>query len=289
MVVPLRVLVLEDRPADAELALRELRRAGFAPEWQRVETEADYLAGLDPTLDLILADYSLPQFDAIQALELVRARGLDTPFIIVSGTIGEESAVAAMQKGADDYVLKDRLARLGSAVQHALEQRHLRIEKQRAETALLENARLNQAVLRALTAEIAVLDPTGTIIAINDAWAQFARTHGDSLLNTTGIGANYLEVCRRAADHSGDQEAALVLAGLRAILDGQQSRFTLEYSCQTPTEQLWFVMNMTPLADHGGAVVAHEDITELKHAERALAERVRLAALAADVGIALTR
>jgi len=289
MTVPLRVLVLEDRPADAELILRELRRAGFAPEWQRVETEAEYLAGLDPALDLILADYSLPQFGALQALELVRARGLDIPFIIVSGMIGEDSAVAAMQRGADDYLLKDRLARLGSAVQHALEQRQMRIEKQHVEAALLANARLNQAVLRALTAEIAVLDPAGTIVATNDAWVQFARDHGDALMSTTGIGANYLDVCRRAADRSNDQEAAIVLAGLQAILDGQRTQFMLEYTCQTPVGQLWFLMLVTPLVGHGGAVVAHEDITGRKQAELALAERVRLAALTADVGVALTR
>ncbi len=106
--------------------LRELRRAGFAPDWQRAQTEQDFLALLDPTLDLILADYRMPQFDASRALHLTRARGLDIPFIIiVPGAVGEDSAVALLQQGATDYLLEDRLARLGEAVRRALEQKRL--------------------------------------------------------------------------------------------------------------------------------------------------------------------
>ena len=133
MSIPLSVLILEDRPADAELMLYELRRAGFDPAWQRVETDADYLAQLHADLDVILADYSLPQFDALRALRLLQERGLDIPFIIVSGTIGEELAVSAMKEGAADYLLKDRLARMGQVVAQALEQKQLREAKRQAE------------------------------------------------------------------------------------------------------------------------------------------------------------
>src|SRR5262245_65329655 len=104
----LNLLFLEDSAADAELVLRELRRAGFDPQAVRVETEQDYLAHLGPALDLILADYSLPQFDALLALHLLRERGLDIPFIIISGSISEEVAVECMKQGAADYLLKDR-------------------------------------------------------------------------------------------------------------------------------------------------------------------------------------
>src|SRR3972149_4544376 len=96
MPIPLRVLILEDRPTDAELILHELRQAGFDPEWQRVETEAEYLTALHPALELPLPYYSLPHFDGLGALRLLRARGLALPFIIVSGTIGEDIAVSAM-------------------------------------------------------------------------------------------------------------------------------------------------------------------------------------------------
>ncbi len=156
---PLRVLILEDRPADAELMLHELRRAGYDPTWQRVETEPDFLAHLDPDLDLILSDFDLPQFDGLSALALFKARGLDIPFILVSGAIGEDSAVAAMRSGAADYLLKDRLARLGPAVAQALMQTQLRAEKRRAEAQTAHSHRLlkalslaSQAVHRARTA-----------------------------------------------------------------------------------------------------------------------------------------
>ena len=130
---PLRVLIVEDNPNDAELVLRELRRAGFNPDWKRVDTEAEFSSSLDPKLDIILSDYVMPQFSGLRALEVLNSCGLEIPFIIVSGTIGEETAVAAMRSGAADYLLKDRLARLGQAVEHALDKRRLRDERRQAE------------------------------------------------------------------------------------------------------------------------------------------------------------
>lgn len=103
----LRVLLLEDNPADAELVLYELRHAGIEADSVRVITREDFEARLDPCPDAILSDYQLPLWDGLQALHLVRDRGLDVPFIIVSGTIGEDLAVEAMRLGADDYLLKD--------------------------------------------------------------------------------------------------------------------------------------------------------------------------------------
>src|SRR4051794_16079472 len=97
---PLRVLVLEDREDDARLILHELRRVGFDPSGERVDTEADFLAHLDPGLDIILADYQLPGFDALRALRLVRERGLDVPVIVVTGALGDESAVECLKQGA---------------------------------------------------------------------------------------------------------------------------------------------------------------------------------------------
>ena len=132
----LRALLVEDRSADAELIVRELERAEFRLEWQRVETEADYLAALDPSLDVILADFKLPSFAAVHALELLRSRNLDIPFIVVSGSIGEETAIELVKNGAADYLLKDRLTRLGQAVQRAVDDRRLRAAKRDAERAL---------------------------------------------------------------------------------------------------------------------------------------------------------
>ncbi|MDB6166788.1 MAG: hypothetical protein JWQ83_1928, partial [Lacunisphaera sp.] len=133
---PLRVLMVEDNPADADLALLALRDAGFEPTWERVDTEAAYLARLDGKLDLVLSDFAMPQFNGIRALELLQQSGLDVPFILVSGTIGEDIAVEAIRKGATDYLLKDRLARLGPAVTHALAETKLRGERRQAEESL---------------------------------------------------------------------------------------------------------------------------------------------------------
>jgi diguanylate cyclase len=141
----LRVLILEDHPEDAELAVYELRRAGFDPAWRRVEDEAGFKASLDPELDLILADYHQPQFDALRALKVMQEAGLDVPFIIVSGAVGDDLAVAAVRQGALDYVLKDRLGRLGTAVKNAIEQSQLR-RRQRLAQAALEHQALHDSL-----------------------------------------------------------------------------------------------------------------------------------------------
>jgi len=129
----LRVLIVEDRSADAWLMVEALRHHGLEPEWWRVDTEVEYLARLEAGVDVILADYNLPQFDPRRALTLLQERGLDIPLIIVSGTISEEVAVACLKWGAADYLSKDRLRRLGPAVTHALGEKALREAKRQAE------------------------------------------------------------------------------------------------------------------------------------------------------------
>src|SRR5262245_28855183 len=148
--VPLRVLLLEDNPIDAELLTAALRRDGFEPSVDRVETEPDFIARLGSTYDVVLSDFQLPQFDGLRALMLVRSRGMEVPFILVSGSVGEETAVRAMREGADDYLLKDRTARLGDAVRQALERRRLRAGKERAEAA----ARSSESRFRQLAESI---------------------------------------------------------------------------------------------------------------------------------------
>src|SRR5882672_11268761 len=117
MGTPLQVLILEDRPADAELLVQQLKSVGFEVDWQRVDTEPAFRLRLVPTLDVILADYSVPGFGALDALALVQRAGHGVPVIVVSGSLGDQAAVECIRKGALDYVLKDRLARLGPAVE----------------------------------------------------------------------------------------------------------------------------------------------------------------------------
>lgn len=133
---PLRILILENSLADVELMLHELRCSGLRFESQCVETEPDYLACLDAGWDVILSDFNLPQFEAMRALQILHERDLDIPLIIVTGSISEEVAVECMKLGAADYLLKDRMVRLGQAVMQAVYQKKLRDEKRQTETAL---------------------------------------------------------------------------------------------------------------------------------------------------------
>jgi two-component system cell cycle sensor histidine kinase/response regulator CckA len=133
---PLSVLLVEDSPEDAELLVTELRRSGFSPKWQRVDAEGPFLEALVQAPDVILADFNMPQFSAVRLLELLASQPTEAPVIVVSGSVGEDVAVEMIRRGATDYLLKDRLARLGQAVRHALTQRELR-EQSRAATEAL--------------------------------------------------------------------------------------------------------------------------------------------------------
>lgn len=147
----INILIVEDSPDDADMVVHELRRAGFTPKWKRVETEPDFLAEIKNSPDVILSDYSLPGFTGLRAAKLLQESGLNIPFILISGTVGEDVAVEAMKHGATDYLLKDRIVRLGAAVEQALEQKRLRDERKRADeeirTQLLELQRWHEAML----------------------------------------------------------------------------------------------------------------------------------------------
>jgi signal transduction histidine kinase len=150
--VPLRVLIAEDSEDDARLLLRELQRAGFDPAHERVDSPATMEAALDrQAWDLVIGDYSMPAFSGPAALALLRARDLDTPFIFVSGTIGEDVAVEAMKAGAQDFLTKGNLRRLIPAIERELRDAEVRRERRRAQTALLERARLAE-----LTSDVGV-------------------------------------------------------------------------------------------------------------------------------------
>jgi PAS domain S-box-containing protein len=188
---PIRILFAEDNPSDCELILRELRHAGFEPEWHRVQTEADFIARLSSEPDIILSDFDMPQFTGLRALEVLQERSVDIPFILISGTIGEDTAVKAMQKGAADYLLKDRLTRLGPAVEQALERARLCTERRKGEEALRQSEAEFRAMTEASPLGIFVADCDGSTTYTNatlrrmlglgfqeiagDAWTKFVH------------------------------------------------------------------------------------------------------------------
>lgn len=135
----LHLLILEDNPDDAELAVMELKREGFTLEWTRVDTEQGFKEALAGMPDLILVDYALPSFDGISALHVHRQLAPDIPLIIFSGTIGEEVAIECMKSGAMDYVFKNRISRLGPVVKRALKEAKADRWEKQAKKALLES------------------------------------------------------------------------------------------------------------------------------------------------------
>src|SRR4029077_2493808 len=131
---PLRVLIVEDSEDDASLTLRALEKGGFAPSFERVETEEGMRDALDRSpWEVILSDYTMPRFNAPAAFMLLRGSELDIPFIIISGTVGEETAVAAMRLGVQDYLTKGNLARLVPAIERELREAAERKARHRAE------------------------------------------------------------------------------------------------------------------------------------------------------------
>ena len=173
MGIQLRVLIVEDQEDDALMLLRMLRRAGYDLTFERVDTAEALEAALDrQTWDIIIADYTLPEFNGLAALAHVKERGLDLPFIIVSGSIGEDIAVAAMKAGAHDYIMKNNLTRLIPAVERELREAEVRRARKRAEETLQENYQIMQAVFEGTSDAIFVKDIQGRYVMINSAGAR---------------------------------------------------------------------------------------------------------------------
>ena len=202
---PLRVLLVEDQALDAELMISELEHAGLMlVSVTRVETAPEFVRELSAAPDVILCDYALPAFSAPEALRLLQQRNLDIPFIIVSGSIGEEIAVEAVKSGADDYLLKDRLGRLGPAVIQAVEEKKLRAAAHRAEEDLRQSEYKYRCLFEHLPDAAYLADANGRIIDVN--------RRGEHLLNLDRAGVLGLRLSQ-----------FLPAAVFRTLLGGTQS------------------------------------------------------------------
>jgi two-component system cell cycle sensor histidine kinase/response regulator CckA len=251
----LRVLILEDATADAELIVTTLERSGFDLDWQRADTEGQFLAGLEAAPDVILADYSLPHYSAPRALAAVQERGMDVPFIVVSGSIGEEAAVKLMKQGASDYLWKDRLARLGPAVTNALEQKRLRdLEHQTT-----EQLRLQGLAMEAAANGIVITDRQGTIRYVNPA---FTAITGYSREEALGRNPRILK--------SGNQPPAFYQDLWETILAGKV--WCGELTNRRKDESLYStILTITPVRDNHAGVThfigIHQDVTQQRRLE----------------------
>ena len=179
MRVPLRVLIAEDSESDARLLVRELERAGFDTAYERVDSRTAMQAALDRhPWDLVIGDYSMPEFSGPAALALLRAHDPDTPFIFVSGSMGEDVAVEAMKAGAQDFLTKGNLRRLIPAIERELREAEVRRERRRGQTALLERARLAE-----LTSDVGIaLTQSGGLRAMLQLCAEALVRHLDVAL-----------------------------------------------------------------------------------------------------------
>src|SRR5258708_3806842 len=183
VVSSLRILIVEDVAGDAELEMRELKRAGIAADARRVETAADFRRELeDFRPHVILADFSMPNFDGMEALRIVSQSHPHIPFIFVSGTLGEEYAVRALKNGATDFVVKNDLLRLPAAVERAIkeaEERHARqrLEQQMRESQLAlqeQAAGLQRAQLVAKLAHV-ITGPGGSFVRVSETLPPLIR------------------------------------------------------------------------------------------------------------------
>jgi len=262
--VPLRVLIVEDNPADAELMILRLNHEGFHLDWQRVETEPDYLKALDTPRDLILSDWILPQFSGQRALQLLIERGLEVPFILVSGGIGEETAVAVMRQGAADYIKKDRMDRLAQAVKNALEQKRLKDENKQAMQALSASEAKLRGLFASMQEVVFILDREGVYLEIGP-------THPDLLVRP----AQEL-LGKRLQDVFPADQAVEFSRINQQVLDTQQTRY-IEYKLLIQNRLVWFETSISPMSDQNVIWVAR-DISERKQAQAQI--QLQAAALA---------
>ncbi len=257
-----RILHLEDDPSDAQLVAGLLQQDGVDADLRWVDRRSTFEAALEEPWDLILADFALPGVTHLEALELAQARQPGTPFIYLSGTFGEEMAVAALQHGATDYLLKERLDRLGSAVSRALE-----ISKNRAEAAaMVESLRASEARYRRIveTAEEGIwsLDAEARTSFVNP---KMAKMLGYSVEEMIGLALT---------DFMDEEGKALTQANQRLLLQGIAEQHDLKFRRKDGTDLwAWVVTNSTHDASGRtiGALAMVTDVTERRQAGMKLA------------------
>ncbi|MGR3173646.1 MAG: response regulator [Candidatus Scalindua sp.] len=259
MCTPIRVLMIEDSEDDAALIMRELERNGYEVMPERVDTQKAMEDSLDrQEWDVIIADYSMPQFDAVKAFKLIRERKLDLPFILVSGVIGEDVAVEAMKVGVHGYVMKDNLARLCHAVERALREVKKQHHIKQIEVQL---QKLSRAVEYS-PSSIVITDTSGKIEYVNP---KFTMITGYTAEEAIGQSPSIMK--------SGKQSVALYKELWNTITSGKEWRGEL-CNRKKNGELYWESVSISSVNNEEGRIVNYvavkEDITERKKSERRL-------------------
>jgi PAS domain S-box-containing protein len=257
--IPLKVLIAEDEPADADLLVHQLRKAGYELEYTCVDSEAGFLAGLRAGPDIIFSDYSMPQFTGMRALELLRESGLEIPLILVSGTVGEETAVEAMRYGATDYFLKDRTMRMASGVERALRESRLRRERHDLNTALHQSEARLRSIIETTPECFKVIAEDGRLLEMNRAGLDMLEVKSLTELQS-----------RSLLDFILPEYHTAFLALIQRVLLGETGRLEFEIVGLGGTRR-YVETHASPLRDADGtahAVLAiTRDLTERRHNE----------------------
>jgi two-component system cell cycle sensor histidine kinase/response regulator CckA len=278
MAIPLRVLLIEDNEDDASLVTRELGRGGLDFSWERVETREAMAEALDRgPWDLILSDFRMPHFSATEALALYRERRLEVPFILVSGTVGEEQAVESLKAGAHDFLLKDRLARLCPAVERALRES----ENGRARRLAEEELRASEARFKGAFAfspiGMALVAPDGRFLEVNPALCQIVGYSQEELLTKT-----FQDIT-----HPDDLEPDL--AYVRRVLAGEIPSYQMEKRyLHKQGHVVWALLNVSLLRDKAGQplhfISQIQDVTERLQTEQMLRQSQKVEAIGGLAG-----
>lgn len=266
----LRILMIEDSESDAELIVRQLAKEGYKISYERVETESAMKASLqEQTWDIVIADHRLPQFSAPAALAVLHEGGLDLPFIVVSGTIGEETAVELMRSGAHDYIMKDMLTRLAPAVKREVAEARVRRERKIAEDSFRESEARYRLIVDTATEGIWMMDENYVTTFVNKRMADMLRYTMEEMLGEHVDSFMFEEDLR---DHAGKMEARQ---------RGASGIYERRFRCKDGST-LWTIVSATALMDKQGSFRGSfgmfTDISQRKHAEETLLlEKQRLA------------
>jgi PAS domain S-box-containing protein len=269
---PLSILVVEDSKDDAALLLREIRRGGYDPDFERVDSAAAMAKALERrSWDLVISDYVMPGFGGHEALALFKQKGLDVPFIVVSGHIGEDIAVAAMQAGADDYLMKDRLARLVPAIKRGRQQADVRRAHRRANQALSDSEERFRQLAENIGAVFFMFErPNGGPGPISYVSPAYERVWGFPCESLYWDARQWVN-----AIHPDDRQRVN-----DALPQMAQGNFSDAFRIVTPDQKTrWVQLRAFPVHNAEGKIyrlaALAEDITERRRAEDELAANAR--------------
>jgi len=264
----LRFVLLEDDPSDVELIQKEMSDSGMRIRWQLATGEADFRKALsEAPPDLVLADYTLPGFDGMAALRMVRKMSPDVPFVFVSGSLGEERAIDALKSGATDYVLKDRLQRLPAVVQRALTEARERHELHKAEQALDEQRALLGTLIDNLPDVVYAIDRDEQFTVVNRALLDLVKQPRNAVLRRKLVGFPQLT----ELNEEGESIDAQLMRTARSQTDRERAIVGKDGALR------WWMTSKVPLRDPStgsvvGLVCTIRDITARKELEQEILE-----------------